>query len=679
MPLAIRQLSLHWSLVVLVAVVLFFYLELVKAQQQNNNTCHTLWTHFIRAPSNNNDPFFCCNTTLLQQESLHVTCNDEKEITSLTYDNNGNSNIKCDNNTVSIISQLPKLEQLTLNYYIDQTTCPSFFNSLNSNNSVLSTLELRGTQFLPTAPTTSHSNTTAISISSSSIQTLDLSESNIIPSWVIPNLFPSVKHFILLGSNWQQNGSSLNTLSSFCGLLANLTLDILSSSNSTLILSNCTNLMHLDIEIQQDERSALGNFDVSKWLAPIFTGQQERHLQSLTVTTAGTTYQKQHATFPTWLSRLTQLSSLSYHANIVDIIPSDIFSILPLRTLNLTGNRIYGDFPSDGLSNIQLDTLDLSNNDLTGEIPSSVRDTTRCNLGGNPILCSGIGNSWNLCQHCQLVPSFGDVMRRYMIQWIVIGVCLIFILCVWIYITLKKHQHTSFSCWVTVFYSAFSTINLITIMVHLGLQVMAYKTSFIVMVVTTGIYLLANTYLYRYCCRRFSILVIRRTWPVFLFCTLDLNNFGLYEIRMLNLSAYRLPIDHRVPIVLSWIKVLVADIPHTVVAIYLMMLHAPVAPVLLTCITSGLGIVRAIIQVTVLSCRTRQQRKFHPMARASPDGDDGNVSRPSVHAISRGIGQTGRGTNMNNMSAAAESSTTTTTTPTPTITKDQVELTHLIK
>ncbi|KAG2223192.1 hypothetical protein INT45_011538 [Circinella minor] len=671
MPFAIRQLSLCSYLVVLIVAVTFFYFKPVKAQQQNNNTCQTLWTHFTRVPNNNDDPFFCCNTTLLRQVSLHVTCNNEKEITTLIYDNNDSSNIKCDNNTISIISQLPKLEQLTLNYYIDQATCPLLFNSLSSNNSVLRTLEIRGTQFLSTPPTISNSNATTIS-TLSPIQTLDLSESNIIPSWIIPDLFPSVKHFVLLGLNWQQNASSLNTLTSICGLLTNLTLDI-SSPNSSLFLSNCTNLIHLDIQIQ-DEQSAMTSFDVSKWLTPLFTKPQKQHLQSLIVATVGATHQKQHATFPTWLSQLTQLSSFSYHANIVDIIPSDIFSTLPLQALNLTGNRIYGALPSDGLSNIQLDTLDLSNNELTGEIPSSVRDTKTCNLSGNPILCSGIGNSWNLCQHCQLVPSFGDIMRQYMIQWVVVGVCLVLILCVWIYITLKKHQHTSFICWITVFYSAFSTINLITMMVHLGLQVMAYKTSFIVIAVTTGIYLLANTYLYRYCCRRFSILVIRRTWPVFLFCTLDLNNFGLYEIRMLNLSAYRLPIDHRVPIVFSWIKVFVADIPHTIVAIYLMMLHAPVASVLLTCITSGLGVVRAIIQVIILSCLTRQHRKFQPMARASPDDDDDTFSQTSIHAISRGTGQNERDKSINNMSAAAESSTTTTTT-----TKNQVELTHLIK
>ncbi|KAI7850515.1 hypothetical protein BDC45DRAFT_517836 [Circinella umbellata] len=107
-----------------------------------------------------------------------------------------------------------------------------------------------------------------------------------------------------------------------------------------------------------------------------------------------------------------------------------------------------------------------------------------------------------------------------------------------------------------------------------------------------------------------------------------------------------------------------------------MMLHAPVASVLLTCITSGLGVVRAIVQVTILFCSTRQQRKFHLMARASPDdnGDDDTVSQTSIHPISRGIGQSERDKNINNMSAAAESSTTTTTN-----TKNQVELTHLIK
>ncbi|KAI8142325.1 hypothetical protein BJV82DRAFT_616343 [Fennellomyces sp. T-0311] len=555
------------------------WLVLTTSAWAQNSHCETVWNHFVGS----SEPS-CCNATF---QGLNVTCNAENEITALRY-NAINTNVECDNTTVSVLSPLTTLEHLQLNYYVNETACPTFF-TLFGNLTRLTSLEIRGTHF-------TGSNRTART-NSRSVESLDVSYSNTIPLW-INTLFPNVKGLVLLGNSWYDSYSTLA-----CATLTNLSIAL---SNVTW-LSSCTKLTQLDIRLDRPQ------VDVSEWLAPVIPSLTL--LNNLTVIVEAP---QQRATFPTWLDHLTHLTALVYRANIVDQMHSEVLKSLPLTTLDMSGNDLYGDFP-DALSSTQLVTVDLRENELSGKIPAALAEAESCDLSGNPILCAGIGNTWNVCQHCNLVPSFSDIMRRYMIQWIVVAVCLFVIVCVWIYVAVKKHQQTSFRGWLNVFYSVFSAVNLFTTIAVLGMRVTLYTTTFSLLTVTTVIYILVNTYLYRYCCRRFGILVIRRTWPVFILCTLDLNNFGLYEIRMLNLSAYRMPIDHRVPRVLSWVKVLIADVPHTAIAIFLLMLHAPVASVLLLCITSGVGIVRAIVQVLHFWCQTRRNRKFHPMSQTQPE------------------------------------------------------------
>lgn len=586
---------------------------------QSNSQCQELRNSFLGLDNTTSTP--CCNETTTSPD-FYAECDSQGSITVLNV-NGAATNHTCSNDTASLITNLVDLHNLTLDYYIDAARCPELFSPTIYNNLThLKTLSLRGSQLL------SNVSVSTANTSHNTIEALDLSYSNISTGsslqWL--NLvFPRVKHLTWLST------SPMPTMQLPCMSFTNLTFNAVPSQDIIQWITNCTQLEQLDLHLVMTEQQR--DIDISTWLEPISTSLNA--LQYLSVIVDNPTALNVVSSFPTWISHLSNLTSIIYHAKVKDSIPANVLDTLPLTTLDLYGNRLYGDLPGS-LSSTQLQAVDLSDNELTGTIPPMLGNTTLCNLDGNPILCSGIGNSWSLCQHCNLVPGFLGVMLRYKIQWIVILACLAVVLIGWVYIAFRRHQQTSFLVWVGVFYSLFSFINLLTTLVHLGMNVTLYTTTFSIMLATTASYLAINCLLYRYCCRRFSILVIRRTWPVFLLCCLDMNNFGLYEIRMLNLSAYRKQIDLRVPVVLSWQKVIVADIAHTAIAIFLIMLHSPVASVLLTCITSGLGIVRAMMQVCLIWYHARRERRFHPIDRGSAHqkaihGGNNTPSTSTVH------------------------------------------------
>ncbi|KAI7881811.1 RNI-like protein [Lichtheimia hyalospora FSU 10163] len=585
---------------------------------QFNSQCQELRNSFLGL-DNTTTSTPCCNETT--SPDFYAECNSQGSITVLSF-NGAKTDHTCDNATASLFNNLNELQNLTLDYYIDAARCPEVFSPTTYNNLThLRTLSLRGSQL------SSNISVSTANTSNNTIETLDLSYSSTTTNsslqWL--NLvFPQVKHLTWLSD------SPMPKMQLTCMSFTNLTLNAVPSQDIIQWITNCTQLEHLDLRLTIEEQY---DIDISTWLQPISTSLDALHYLSVIVDNP--TASNIISSFPSWLNHLNNLTSIIYRAQVKDNIPANVLETLSLTTLDMHGNRLYGDLPGS-LSSTQLQVIDLSENELSGTIPPMLGNTTSCNLDGNPILCSGIGNSWSLCQHCNLVPGFLGVMLRYKIQWIVILACLGVVLIGWIFIAFRKHQQTSFLVWVGVFYSLFSFINLLTTLVHLGMNVSLYTTTFSIMLATTVLYLAINCLLYRYCCRRFSILVIRRTWPVFLLCCLDMNNFGLYEIRMLNLSAYRKQIDLRVPVVLSWQKVIVADIAHTAIAIFLIMLHSPVASVLLTCITSGLGMVRAIVQVCLIWYHARKERKFHPIDRvpAHPKTIHGNDT-PSTSTVHR--------------------------------------------
>lgn len=580
-------------------LLLFLAQGLFWSAAQLNSQCQELRSSFLGLDNTTSTP--CCNGTTLP--GFYAECNSQGSITALNL-NGATTSRTCNNETASVLNTLVDLQNLTLDYYIDASRCPDMFSPTTYNNLTrLRTLSLRGSHL------SSNISVSTANTSNNTIEALDLSYSNISSSsslqWL--NLvFPHLERLTWISD------SPMAKMQLPCMSFTNLTFNAVPSKDIIQWITNCTQLEQLDLHLVMNEQQQ--DIDISHWLEPISTSLNA--LQSLSVIVDNPTATNVISSFPGWLNQLSNLTSIIYHAQVKDVIPANVLDTLPLTTLDMHGNHLHGDLPGS-LSSTQLQVIDLSENELTGTIPSMLGNTTSCNLDGNPILCSGIGNSWSLCQHCNLVPGFLGVMLRYKIQWIVILACLAVVLIGWVYVSFRKHQHTSFLVWVGVFYSLFSFINLLTTLVHLGMNVTLYTTTFSIMLATTAAYLAINCLLYRYCCRRFSILVIRRTWPVFLLCCLDMNNFALYEIRMLNLSAYRKQIDLRVPVVLSWQKVIIADIAHTAIAIFLIMLHSPVASVLLTCITSGLGIVRAIVQICLIWYHARRERKFHPIDRAS--------------------------------------------------------------
>ncbi|KAI9311573.1 hypothetical protein BX666DRAFT_1996417 [Dichotomocladium elegans] len=573
-----------------------------------NTECQQVQTFLLGSSMVASD---CCNVTAPGQY-FYAGCNSQGQVMTLRYDGQIAGQV-CDGATAGALQALTALENLTLDYYLDQSRCPAFFTSqFFQNFTHLRALTLRGSR-LSAEPVGNITNVTApnsveyLDLSYSSVEYLQEPESGP-PGWLVA-LFSQLKSLTFLVHESPMMAAA--TARNFdCAPLANLTLDVMASTSSSpgiiqWIATNCTRLTYLDLHVHADPSSAQ---DISAWLEPLGTG-----LPSLVGLTINLVEGSALSTFPSWISHMTHMTALSYHANVHDQLHEDVLSQLPLTMLDMRGNGLFGDLPAT-LSSTQLVNIDLSGNQLSGDIPEAFSNTTSCDLRDNPILCAGIGNSWGMCDHCNLVPGFLDVMSRYMIEWIVIAVCLLIVLCGWVYVAFKRHQQTSFRVWLGVFFSLFSFVNLLTTIVYLGLNVRLYTTSFSLMLASTVIVLGINIWVYRYCCRRFNILIIRRTWPVFFVCALDMNNFALYEIRMLNLSAYREPIDMRISTTLSWIKVILADAPHTGISIFLLMLHAPVASILLTCITSGIAMMRGIIQIFIFCWRARREQKLRPVS-----------------------------------------------------------------
>ncbi|KAF7724111.1 hypothetical protein EC973_001295 [Apophysomyces ossiformis] len=506
----------------------------------------------------------CCNSST---SWLSIECDSGQRITRLLYDNISLKR-RCTLSSTSL-SNLTALQTLSLSNYVDETTCPDF--SVAFQYLPLTSLAMRGANL---------SEHTSVKLSRNTLLKLDLSYSNLttLPGWI--DRLDKLDTLLMYGSPLVESQLSFRCHISHMALA-------LRTDNLSWLNSNCTQLtwLNLYLDVPPDR------LNLSRLV----------HLETLTVISS----QAFESKFPLWLGHLTMLQHLTYRAKIVDTLPLNVLERLPLTVLDLTGNKLTGELPQQ-LSAVSLDIVRLQKNMLWGSIPAALMNASICNLGENPILCAGAGNPWGLCHHCGLIPSFLELMEKYKIQLIVLAACLLSLLIgsIWVFL-FHKHQRPSFWTFLGVFFCIFGMINLLTTIVHLGYIGHSY-ISLVLLCLTTIISLCLNAYLYSYCCRRFNILIIRRTWPVFVLCCLDLNNFRLYKISTLNLSAYRTAIDFRVPTALSLFKVILADIPHTAIAIYLLMLHSPVASTLLLSITSGIFVVRAIVQTLCLCYQARQ-------------------------------------------------------------------------
>ncbi|XP_040997745.1 probable LRR receptor-like serine/threonine-protein kinase At2g24230 [Juglans microcarpa x Juglans regia] len=74
----------------------------------------------------------------------------------------------------------------------------------------------------------------------------------------------------------------------------------------------------------------------------------------------------------TTIGKLTKLQSLDLSNNEITGLPSDLWSLGLLRSLNLSSNQIYGSLPNNIGNFGFLEILDLSSNNFSGEIPATI-------------------------------------------------------------------------------------------------------------------------------------------------------------------------------------------------------------------------------------------------------------------------------------------------------------------
>ncbi|XVF48417.1 hypothetical protein PTKIN_Ptkin03bG0188500 [Pterospermum kingtungense] len=88
----------------------------------------------------------------------------------------------------------------------------------------------------------------------------------------------------------------------------------------------------------------------------------------------------------TTIGKLTQLQSLDLSNNNIKSLPSDLWSLSLLKSLNLSSNRISGPLPNNIVNFGRLEVLDLSGNNFSGEIPAAIGSLVSLqvlNLAGN--------------------------------------------------------------------------------------------------------------------------------------------------------------------------------------------------------------------------------------------------------------------------------------------------------
>ncbi|KAH7569194.1 hypothetical protein JRO89_XS06G0121500 [Xanthoceras sorbifolium] len=115
--------------------------------------------------------------------------------------------------------------------------------------------------------------------------------------------------------------------------------------------------------------SQASNFStpVCSWQG-VFCDAQKEHVIGLSASGLGLSGSVPDTT----IGKLTKLQSLDLSNNKITTLPSDLWSLGSLKTLNLSSNQISGPLPSNIGNFGMLEAFDLSNNNFSGEIPAAI-------------------------------------------------------------------------------------------------------------------------------------------------------------------------------------------------------------------------------------------------------------------------------------------------------------------
>ncbi|XWS70401.1 hypothetical protein CRYUN_Cryun03dG0045100 [Craigia yunnanensis] len=94
----------------------------------------------------------------------------------------------------------------------------------------------------------------------------------------------------------------------------------------------------------------------------------------------------------TTIGKLTQLQSLDLSNNKITALPSDLWSLGSLKSLNLSSNQISGSLPNNIGNFGLLEVIDLSSNNFFGEIPATISSL----VGLQIIKLAGNGFEWSI-------------------------------------------------------------------------------------------------------------------------------------------------------------------------------------------------------------------------------------------------------------------------------------------
>ncbi|XP_022751798.1 probable LRR receptor-like serine/threonine-protein kinase At2g24230 [Durio zibethinus] len=113
----------------------------------------------------------------------------------------------------------------------------------------------------------------------------------------------------------------------------------------------------------------------------------------------------------TTIGKLTQLQSLDLSNNNITSLPSDLWGLGSLKSLNLSSNKISGSLPNNIGNFGLLEVIDLSGNNFSGEIPAAISSLVSLQV----LKLAGNGFQWSIptgILSCQSLVSFDISSNR---------------------------------------------------------------------------------------------------------------------------------------------------------------------------------------------------------------------------------------------------------------------------